>query len=129
MEHYPNQSIQIFVFYLAGTKCAVYYDHKPLTPFFTTGMSSPVLDRWALELQQFNINFHHIQSKKNVVANAISGLRTLGLYQDNGNKDVPPTADDVIKNIIEEVHSTDIVPRRPVYNMGKLNLDVHREEH
>ena len=91
------------------------------------GMSSPVLDRWTLELQQFDIKFQHIQGKKNVVTNAISRLRMLGLYQDNGNEDVPPTVDDVIRNIIEEVHSTGIAPKRPVYNMGKLNLDMLRK--
>ena len=38
-------SIQKFAFYLAGTKCTLYCDHKPLAPFFTTGLSSPLLDR------------------------------------------------------------------------------------
>ena len=37
-------SIQKFSFYLAGTKCTLYCDHKLLVPFFTTGMSSPVLN-------------------------------------------------------------------------------------
>ena len=114
--------------YLAGTKCTLYCDHKPLAPFSTTGMSSPVLDRWALELQQFDIKFKHIQGKKNVVVNAISRLRTLCLYQDNENKDVPIATEDAIKNIIEEVHSTDVLPRTPTYNIGKLNLDVLRKE-
>ena len=54
------RSIQKFAFYLAGTKCTLYCDHKPLAPFFTTGMPSPELDRWALVLQQFNIKFQHI---------------------------------------------------------------------
>ena len=54
-----------------------------------------------MELQQFNIKFQHIQGKKNVVADAISQLRTLGLYQDNGNKDIPLTTEDVIENIID----------------------------
>ena len=52
--------IQKFAFYLAGTKCTLYCEHKPLAPFFMTGLSSPVLDRWTLELQQFNIKFQHI---------------------------------------------------------------------
>ena len=42
--------IQNVSFYLAGTKCTLYSDHKSLAPFFTTGMSSPVLDHWALKL-------------------------------------------------------------------------------
>ena len=53
-------SIQKFAFYLGGNKCTLYCDHKPLAPFFMTGMSTPVLDRWALELQQFDIIFQHI---------------------------------------------------------------------
>ena len=63
----------------------------------------PMLHRWALELQQFDIKFQHIQGKRNVVADAISGLRTLGLYQDNDNEDVPSAIEDVVKNIIEEL--------------------------
>ena len=55
-----------------------------------------------------------------MVADAIAWLRTLGLYQDNRNKDLQPAMDDVIKNIIEEVHSTDVVPGTPAYNMVKL---------
>ena len=49
------RSIQKFSFYLAGIKCTFYCDHKPLAPFFTTGMSSPLLDHWALELQKCDI--------------------------------------------------------------------------
>ena len=40
----------------------LYCNHKPLALFFTTGMSSPVLDKQALELQQFNIKFQHLFS-------------------------------------------------------------------
>ena len=47
-----------------------------------------------------------------MVADVISRVRILGLYQDNGNEDAPPAVDDVIDNIIEEFHPTDIVPRR-----------------
>ena len=92
------------------------------------GMSSPVLDRWALELQQFNIKFQHIQGKKNVVADVISHLGTLGLYQDNGNEDIPLTIEDVIEKIIEEVHLTDIIQKTPTYNVENLNLDVLMKE-
>ena len=91
-------------------------------------MSSLVVDRWALELQQFDIKFKHIQGKKKVFNDAVSRLRTLGLYQDNDNDDVLITTNDIVENIIEEVHSTDIVPRTPAYNIGKLNIDVLRKE-
>ena len=73
------RSIQKLSFYLAGTKCIEYCEHKPFTPIFTMGMSSPVPDCWALELQLFDIQFNHILGKRNMVADAISRLRTLGL--------------------------------------------------
>ena len=91
-------------------------------------MSSPVLDRWALELQQFNIKFQHIQGKKSVVADAISPLRTIGLYQENGNEDIPITTEDVIENIIEEIHLIDVIQKATTYNTEKLNLEVLRKE-
>ena len=90
------RSIQKFAFYLAGTICTLYCDHKPLTPFFTTNMSSPMLDRWVLELQQLDIEFQHIQGNRNIDADAISRLRTLGLYKENDNKDVTSTIKDVV---------------------------------
>ena len=91
-------------------------------------MSSPVLDCWALELQQFDIQLQHILGKKNVVAVAISRLRTLSLYQDNGNDILATTDDDMVENIIEEFHAIKWVPSSASYNMEKLNLDVLREE-
>ena len=38
------KSVKKFAFYLTGTDCTLYCDHKSLTPFCTTGMSSQVLD-------------------------------------------------------------------------------------
>ena len=122
------RSLQKFDFYLAGTKCTLYCDHKSLAPFFTTGMSSPVLDRRALELQQFDIKFKHIKGKQNVVADAISRLRTLGLYRDNDNKDELSTIDDVVKNIVEEINSAASSLKKPTYNVGKFNLEVFKKE-
>ena len=106
-----SQSIQKFAFCLIDANCTLYCDHKPLAPFFTTGMSSPVLDRWVLELQQFNITFQYTKGKKNVVADAISQLRTIGLYQYNGNEDMPLTIEDVIENIMEGVHLSDVIQK------------------
>ena len=134
MEHNQKEvlhcyrSIQKFAFYLACAECTLYCDHKPLAPFFTTGMSSPVLDRWALELQQCNIKYQCIKGKWNVVADTISRLRTLALYKDNDNEDEPSIIDDIVENIIEEVNSADSTSKKPTYNVGKLNLEVLKKE-
>ena len=133
------RSIQKFSFYLAGTKCILYCDHKSLAPFFTMGMSSLLLDHWVLELQQFDIQFKHISGKKNVVADTIFRLRTLGLYQDNGNTDLTKTDDDIVNNVMEDVHAIEwipnlatykmekFIPNLATYKMEKLNLDVLTE--
>ena len=44
------------------------------------------------------------------------------------NDDVSITTEDIVKDIIEEVHSTDVVPRTSAYNIGKLNIEVLRKE-
>ena len=51
------KSVKNFAFYLTGTDCTLYCNHKPLTLFFATGIFSNVSDWWTLELQQFNMKF------------------------------------------------------------------------
>ena len=63
-----------------------------------------------------------------MVADAISWLRTQGLYQDNGKNNIATTDEDVVKNVVEEVHAIKLEPNSQVYNMGKLNLEVLWEE-
>ena len=84
-----------------------------------------MLDRWALELQQFDIKFQHIQGKKNVAADAIFRLWTLDQYQDNDKEDVPSTIEEIVKNTIEEIQSTDSAPKMPAYNVGKFLIWRH----
>ena len=45
-------------------------------------MKSKTMDRWALQLQQNNIKFQHVAGKDNVVADAISHLKTANLYKE-----------------------------------------------
>ena len=63
-----------------------------------------------------------------MVADAISRLRTLGLYQHNGNTDLTKTDNDIVDNVMEEVHAIEWMPNSATYKMEKLNLDVLREE-
>ena len=76
------------------------------------------------------MQFEHIQGKKNIIADAISRLRTFGLYQDHDNEDPRPTLDNTIENVIEEIHNIESTSQKfPVYiNKHKLNLDLLRKE-
>ena len=61
------------------------------------------------------------------MADTISRLRNLGLYQDNGNDDIATTDDDMVENVVEEVHAIKWVTNSASYNMVKLNLDILRK--
>ena len=79
--------VKKFAFYIAGAKTTVFSDHKPLKNFFEGGMKITKLDRWSLELQEFDISLEFIQGKLNTVTDVISHLRNEGLYQEHSNKE------------------------------------------
>ena len=81
------KSVKKFAFYITGAKTTVFSDHKPLKNFFEGGMSIPKLDRWSLELQEFDISIEFIQGKMNTVADVISRLKNEGLYNEHSNED------------------------------------------
>ena len=45
---------------ITGAKTTVFSDHKPLKNFFEGGMNVAKLDRWSLELQEFDISLEFI---------------------------------------------------------------------
>ena len=81
------KSVKKFAFYITGAKTTVYSDHKPLKNFFEGGMNITKLDRWSLELQEFDISLEFIQGKLNTVADVISCLRNEGLYHEHSNRE------------------------------------------
>ena len=74
------KSIKRFAFYITGVKTTVFSDHKPLKNFFEGKMNVAKLDRWSLELQEFDISLEFIQGKLNKIADVISRLKNEGLY-------------------------------------------------
>ena len=74
------KSIKRFAFYITGAKTTVFSDHKPLKNFFEGGMNVAKLDRWSLELQEFDISLEFIQGKLNKIADVISRPKNEGLY-------------------------------------------------
>ena len=78
--HAIYKSIKRFTFYITGAKTTVFSDHKPLKNFFEGGMYIAKLDRWSLELQEFDISLEFIQGKLNKIADVILRLKNEGLY-------------------------------------------------
>ena len=54
------QTILKFDLYLRGAECISHCDHKPLEPFLSKGIKNPKLNRWSMELADYNIPFVHI---------------------------------------------------------------------
>ena len=76
------KSVQRFNYYLRGAKCTLRCNHKPLEPFFTRGMKIANLERWVMLLQEYDITFVHIRGKDNILADAISRLHTINVYEE-----------------------------------------------
>ena len=76
------KSVQRFDYYLRGTKCTLWCDHKPLGPFLTRGMKIAKLDRWPMLLQEYDIIFVHIRGKDNILMDAISRLHMINAYEE-----------------------------------------------
>ena len=81
------KSVKKFTFYITGAKTMVFSDHKPLKNFFEGGMNITKLDRWSLELQEFDISSKFIQGKLNTVTDVISHLKNGGLYVEHSKED------------------------------------------
>ena len=74
--------VQRFDYYLRGVQCTLRCYHKPLEPLLSRGMKIAKLDRWAMLLQEYDIKFIHIKGKENILADAISRLHTIDIYDD-----------------------------------------------
>lgn len=67
-------SLRKFNCYLDGhpEMIQVYSDHNPLVFLSRMQNSNQRLMRWALQVQQYNLNIHHVRGSDNVVADALS---------------------------------------------------------
>ena len=97
------KSVKKFTFYINGAKTTVFSDHKPLKNFSEGGMNITKLDRWSLELQEFDISLEFIQGKLNTVTDVISHLKNRGLYVDHSKEDQKVKTVTNLDERIEEV--------------------------
>ena len=97
------KSVKKFAFYITGAKTTVLSDHKPLKNFLEEGMNITKLDRWLLELKEFDISLEFIQGKLNTVADVISCLKNGGLYKEHSNEEQKANTTTSLDKRIEEV--------------------------
>ena len=96
------KSVKKFPFYITGAKTTVF---RPMKNFFEGGMNITKLDRWSLELQEFDISLEFIQGKLNTVTDVISCLKNGGLYEEHSNEDqkvnTATNLDERIKEVLD----------------------------
>ena len=97
------KSVKKFTFYITGAKTTVFSDHKPLKNFFKGGMNITKLDRWSLELQEFDVSLEFIQGKLKTIADIISHLKNGGLYGEHSNEDQKANTTTSLDERIEKV--------------------------
>ena len=119
------KSVKKFAFYITGAKTMVFSDHKPLKNFFEGGMNITKLDRWSLELQEFDISLEFIQGKSNTIADVISYLKNGGLYVENSKEDQKVNAATNLDERIEEVLD---IATKPLNFEKVFSMDISCKE-
>jgi hypothetical protein len=64
--------VRVFSVYFGTEKVIVFSDHSPLQFLRTMGKHNNKLLRWALELQDYNLEIRHIPGKLNILADFLS---------------------------------------------------------
>ena len=84
-------------------------------------MNIAKLDRWSLELQEFDISLEFIQGKLNKITDAISRLKNKGLYIEHSNEK-PTTVTVSPQDRIDEILDIATSPSnfKRMFNMGKV---------
>ncbi len=67
--------------YLWGTRFAIRTDHQPVVSVFKHRTKSPRMNRWILEMKDYQYQIEYKQGKKNVVADHLS--RPVRIIQNN----------------------------------------------
>ena len=119
------KSMQCFDYYLQGVKCTLHCDHKPLEPFITRGMNIAKLDSWVMLLQEYDITFIHIKGKDNILADGISRLCTIDIYEkviETKHSHAVKTTTTQQEETVEQIQHVDSSPPLQSLNMNSTTL-------
>ena len=125
------KSMQCFDYYLQCMKCTLHCDHKPLELFLSRGMKIAKLDRWVMLLQEYDITFVHIRGKDNILADAISRLCTLDIYEKAIETQHSPAVKTSITQqvgTIDHIQHIDLAPLLQSLNMNSTTLQTLQKQ-
>ena len=67
-------SVKKLSFYLTDAQILLRSDHKPLEKFLLKNMLNSKVNKWAMELEAFNIQFDYIKGSSNILVDTLSHL-------------------------------------------------------
>ena len=89
-----------------GAKCVLCCDHKLLEPFLSKGIKIPKLNRWSMELVDYNIVFAFDVYKCNVLVDTTSGCEGKYLQRITGKPETE--VDNNTQQVVTEVCTTNM---------------------
>ena len=125
------KSMQCFDYYLQGAKCTLHHDHKPLEPFLTRGMKIAKLDILVMLLQDYDIIFAYIKGKDNILANAISRLHTIAIYEktiETQYSHAVKTTTLQLGEVVEQIQHVNSSPLPQSLNMNSITLGTLQKQ-
>ena len=69
--------VKRLTFYISSTKVTLHSHHLPLKKFLLKNTLNDHVNRWAMEIEDYQIDFNHSKGKNNVLADTLSRLITV----------------------------------------------------
>ncbi len=98
-------AVQHFRPYIHGAQCVVVTDHSALTWIMTRKDPPQRLARWVMALMDYDLTFVHRKGKDNVVADALSRLKSTREenVDETGEGMIPITVHNITENTIDKI--------------------------
>ena len=118
-------AIDVFKPYLYGSKFTVFTDHRPLEWLMSKNEPSGRLARWALKIQEFNIEIGYRAGKHNQNADTLSRIplplvATVTFNKDDSNWAKNQLQDTFCKDIFEKLKTRNEVTNYSISESGEL---------
>ena len=81
--HAVYRAVEFFSVFISGAKVRLKCDHKPLEQFLHSMTKNAMVNRWSLNMQQYDIEFEWVATDKNI-SDCLSRLIESDLYEPHG---------------------------------------------
>ena len=112
-------SFHKMAFYLHDEEVIIQSDNAPLQKLIKNKSKNVLTQNWALEIFSISphITFQHIKGKDNILADSLSCLQFLGLYEKSPQKNL-------VKNMVLQ-YLMKMKPFRNMHNQKTSHLQIH----